>query len=155
MNQSVFDRGFPIRHAVDGDWAGAQSFNPTISTITRVDVYLRKFGVPEFNLTVELRADDPEGSLIDTVVFTHAEVNTSFTWLSVNFTDTTVVPGTEYFIVIPPAPSGVTSSFGYEWGYAFGNQYNNGSFWFTRDGGTLWRDLPSMYEFVFRTYGYL
>ncbi|RLF59258.1 MAG: hypothetical protein DRN27_03200, partial [Thermoplasmata archaeon] len=155
VNQSVFDRGFPIRHAVDGDWAGAQSFNPTISTITRVDVYLRKFGVPEFNLTVELRADDPEGSLIDTVVFTHAEVNTSFTWLSVNFTDTTVVPGTEYFIVIPPAPSGVTSSFGYEWGYAFGNQYNNGSFWFTRDGGTLWRDLPSMYEFVFRTYGYL
>jgi hypothetical protein len=72
----------------------------------------------------------------------------------VNFNDTTVQNDTDYFIVIPPAPSGVTTSFGYEWGYAFGNQYDDGSFWFTRDGGGLWRDLPTMYEFAFRTYGY-
>ena len=58
----------------------------------------------------------------------------------------------EYFIVLPPAPSGVTTSFGYEWGYAFGDQYDRGSFWFTRNGGELWRDLPTMYDFVFRTY---
>jgi len=70
------------------------------------------------------------------------------------FTDTTITPGIEYFIEIPPAPSGVTTSFGYEWGYTFGNQYDNGAFWFTRDSGGLWRDLPTMYEFVFRTYGY-
>lgn len=63
-------------------------------------------------------------------------------------------PGTDYLIVCPPAPSGVTTSFGYEWGYAWGDQYQPGSFWFTRDGGGLWRDLPTMYEFTFRTYGY-
>jgi len=75
-------------------------------------------------------------------------------WFPLDFTDTPITPGTDYFIVCPPAPSGVTTSFGYEWGYAFGNQYDDGSFWFTRDGGGLWRDLPTMYEFVFKTYGY-
>ena len=73
---------------------------------------------------------------------------------SLNFDDVSVEQDANLFIVIPPAPSGVTTSFGYEWGYAFGNQYDDGSFWFTRDGGELWCDLPTMYEFAFRTFGY-
>ena len=154
VNQTLFDRGFPIRHAVDGDWAGAQSFTPTIDTLTRVEIILRKFGTPEFNLTVELRTDHPQGPLIDSRTYTPDQVSSSWEMFEVNFNDTTVQNDTEYFIVIPPAPSDVTTSFGYEWGYAFGNQYDDGSFWFTRDGGGLWRDLPSMYEFAFRTFGY-
>jgi len=153
VNQSIQDRGFPIRHAADGDWAGAQSFIPTTNLITRVDIYIRVFGAPEFDLTVELRENHPQGTLIDTLTFTPAEVPSSWEWFNLDFTDATINPGTEYFIVCPPAPSGVTTSFGYEWGYAFGNQYDDGSFWFTRDGGGLWRDLPTMYEFTFRTYG--
>ena len=66
-----------------------------------------------------------------------------------------MTPGTSYFVVLPPAPSGITTSFGYEWAYAFGNQYDDGAFWFTRNGGVLWRDLPAMYEFAFKTYGLL
>jgi len=153
INQSVQDRGFPIRHALDGDWGGAQNFTPTKSTVTRVQLYLRKFGTPEFDLTVELRTDGPEGTLLDTVVLPAASVPSSWAWVDVDFEDQTLPPGTDCFIVCPPAPSGVTTSFGYEWGYAFGNQYDPGSFWFTRDGGGLWRDLPTMYEMVFKTYG--
>jgi len=154
INQSIQDRGFPIRHALDGDWAAAQSFMPTINNLTSAEIRLRKFGTPEFNITVELREDHPQGTLIDTLVFTPDEVPSSWEWFTLDFTDTTVDPGTDYFIVCPPTPSGVTTSFGYEWGYAYGNQYDDGSFWFTRDGGGLLRDLPMMYEFVFRTYGY-
>jgi len=154
INQSTFDRGFPIRHATDGDWAAAQSFISTTNVLSYAEIYLRAFGTPEFNLTIELREDNPQGTLIDTTNFTPSEIPTSWTWLELDFTDTTLTPGTSYVIVIPPAPSGVTTSFGYEWGYAFGNQYDDGSFWFTRDGGGLWRDLPTMYEFSFRTYGY-
>jgi len=126
VNQSVYDHGFPIRHAVDGDWAAAQDFSPTIGIISAVDLYLRKFGTPEFDLTVELREDHPQGTLLDTVTFNTLDVGTSWGWLH----------------------------FGYEWAYAFGDQYPDGSFWFTRDGGCLWRDLPTIYEFAFRTYGY-
>ena len=91
--------------------------------------------------------------MLYTVIFSTGDVPNSWTWFEVDFSDITVDSGTDYFIVIPPAPSGITDSFGYEWGYAFGDQYSEGSFWFTRDGGNLWRDLPSMYEFTFRTYG--
>ena len=153
VNQSAFNRGFPIRHAIDGDWAGAQSFIPMMNVITGVDLYLRSFGTPEFDLTVELREDGPEGILLDSVTFSPSEVSSSWSWFSVDFADVAVSSGTDYFIVCPPAPVGVTSSFGYEWGYAFNNQYDDGSFWFTRDGGSLWRDLPAMYEFTFRTFG--
>jgi len=154
INQSISDRGFPIRHALDGDWAAAQSFIPTFNTLTSTKIYMRRFGTPEFNLTVELREDDPQGNIIDALVFTPEETPSSWEWFPLDFSDTTILPGTDYFIVCPPAPSGVTTSFGYEWGYAFGNQYDYGAFWFTRDGGELWRDLPTMYEFVFRTYGF-
>jgi hypothetical protein len=154
VNQSVQDRGFPIRHAQDGDWAGAQNFTPTYNTLAYTEIYLRKFGTPEFNLTVELRENHPQGTLIDTLIFIPEEVTSSWEWFQLNFDDTTAVLDTNLFIVIPPAPSGVTTSFGYEWGYAWGNQYDDGAFWFTRDGGELWRDLPTMYEFCFRTYGY-
>lgn len=154
VNQSVFDRGFPIRHAVDGDWAGAQNFTPSKTFISKAGIFLRKFGAPEFDLTVELRSNGSEGTLLDTVTFTPSEIPTSWQWVEVDFVDTNVGIGSDCFIVCPPAPSGVTTSFGYEWGYAFGNQYDDGSFWFTRDGGGLWRDLPMMYEMTFRTYGH-
>jgi parallel beta-helix repeat protein/VCBS repeat-containing protein len=153
INQSIFNRGFPIRHTLDGDWAAAQSFIPTMSIITHAEIYIRKFGTPEFNLTVELRTDHPQGPILDTIVFSIEEIASSWQWLNLNFKDVSVIPGTDYFLVCPPTPSGVSTSFGYEWGYAFGNQYDDGSFWFTRDGGGLWRDLPSMYDFVFSIYG--
>jgi hypothetical protein len=139
---------------LDGDWAAAQNYIPTVNTITRVELMLRKFGTPEFNLTVELREDHPQGLLLDTKEFTPTEVPSNWEWFNIDFNDVMVTADIEYFIVCPPAPIGVTTSFGYEWRYAFGNQYDDGAFWFTRDGGGLWRDLPTMYEFVFRTYGF-
>ena len=154
VNQDVWARGFPIRHALDGDWAGAQSFKTSDSSLTRVDVYLRRFGNPEFNLTLEIREDSPDGTLIESFEFQPDDVDVNWGWINLDLIDIDTTPGTDYFIVCPPAPPGVTTSFGYEWGYAFGNQYDDGAFWFTRDGGGLWRDLPTMYEFVFKTYGY-
>ncbi len=154
VSQTIFDRGFPVRHADDGDWAGAQSFIPTLNNLTSAEIYMRKFGSPEFDLTVELRENHPQGTLIDTLIFTPVEVSSSWSWFELDFINFTVTPGIQYFIVCPPAPSGVTTSYGYEWGYAFGNQYDDGAFWFTRNGGVLWRDLPTTYEFTFRTHGY-
>jgi peptidase C10-like protein len=153
INQPLFNRGFPIRHTWDGDWGAAQNFTPTLENVTGAEIYLRKFGTPEFNLIVELRSNHPQGSLLDSLMFTPEEIASSWQWLPLDFVNLTVEPDTNLFIVLPPAPSNITTSFGYEWGYAFGNQYDGGSFWFTRDGGGLWRDLPTMYEFTFKTYG--
>ena len=146
VNQPLYDRGFPIRHAVDGDWGSAQSFMPTMGTISSVDIWMRVFGTPEFDLTVEIRLNHPQGILLDAQTLPSAEIPTSWSWVTINFEDQIVDISSNVFIVCPPAPSGVTTSFGYEWGYAFNDQYNHGAFWFTRDGGGLWRDLPTMYE---------
>jgi hypothetical protein len=154
INQSTYDRNFPIRHTTDGDWGGAQNFTPEVNTITKVELYLRRMGAPEFDLIVELREGDPEGTLLDTVTIPIASTPVTLSWVPIDFEDVLVGAGSDIFVVCPPAPSGVTTSFGYEWGYALGNQYDGGAFWFTRDGGNWWRDLPTMYEFCFRTYGY-
>ena len=154
VEQLVQNRGFPIRHAADGDWGGAQNFTPTQEVLTNLDIHLRAFGDPEFDLVVELRKNSPTGLLLDSATITSSNIPSSWTWVGLDFDDIVVSSNTDYFIVLPPAPSGVQTSYGYEWGYAFGNQYDDGSFWFTRDGGALWRDLPTMYEFVFKTYGY-
>jgi len=50
-----------------------------------------------------------------------------------DFPDLFVNPGIDYFLKCPHAPSDVTKSFGYEWGYAFGDQYPDGVFLFPRD----------------------
>ncbi len=154
VNQSLQDRGFPIRHAVDGDWGAGQSFVPTQNSIAQVSLYLRKFGSPEFDFVVELREGGIDGYVLGTLLFSPDDISGSWYWLTLDFNDIIVNPGMDYFIVCPPSPTGVTTSFGYEWGYAMGNQYDGGAFWFTRNGGGLWRDLPTMYEFCFRTYGF-
>jgi hypothetical protein len=157
INQHYFHRGFPIRHAWDGDWGAAQSYTPLHDTITSVDLYLRTFGTPEFNLTVELREGSIDGTLIDTIILTPAEVGSSWNWINIDFDDTSVSSDTRYFIKCPPPPSGVTTSFGYEWGYigyyTHSNPYPDGCFWFTRDSGNLWRDLPTRYDYTFRAWG--
>ncbi|HMA82857.1 MAG TPA: hypothetical protein VKP59_01375, partial [Candidatus Thermoplasmatota archaeon] len=153
VNQSLFNRGFPIRHAADGDWAGAQSFVPTVDMLSSVDIYIRASSRIGFNLTVELRENNVSGNLIDSKSYSPDEIPNSWSWFNVDFEDISVSPGEKYFIILPPEPNFDKDVFGYEWGYAFGDQYPDGSFWFTRDGGGLWRDLPDNYEFSFKTYG--
>ena len=131
----------------------AQNYTTSLETLTQAEIYLRKFGTPAFNLSVELREGSITGALLDTLVFAPDDISTTWDWLVLDFIDVTVVPGEDYFVVCGPAPSGINTSFGYEWGYAIGDLYDGGSFWFTRDGGGLWRDLPTMYDFTIRIYG--
>ncbi len=158
IEQTIRDRGYPVREAIDGRWGGAQNVSPTLDTVAKVEINIRKMGSPDFDLVVELREGGPDdangGTLLDTVVIPAASVPSSWTWLSIDFDDATVGAGSDVFIVVPEPPSGQANSYGYEWGYAFGDVYQPGSFWYTRNGGDLWRDLPTMYEFTFKVYGY-
>jgi len=154
VSQSLFNRGYPVRHSADGEWGAAQSFKPTLQHLSNVSILLGKFGEPEFDLIVELRENAVDGTLIETMVFTPSQIPMGKHWLEVDINDIAVVPGNKYFIVLQSPPPYVKTSFGYEWAYAFGDQYPDGCFWFTRDGGSLWRDLPTMYDFTFKTFGY-
>jgi len=154
VNQSVFNRGFPIRRVLNNDWAAAQNFTPSVDVLTKIELYLRKFGNPEFDLSIEIRKDSLQGEIIKTVYYTPGNIDTNWQWYSIELNNVTIPSNSVYYIICLPTPDYVTTTNGYEWGYAFGNQYDGGSFWFTRDGGGLWRDLPSRYDFTFKTYGY-
>ncbi len=153
INQNEFDNSFAICNKTDGDWGAAQNFSPTISNITKVELYIRNFNSSEFDLVVELRKDHPkEGDLIDTVTFTPAEVSENFEWLEVDFDDVVVDAGVDYFIVVPPAPGDITGDFGYEWCYSEENRYEDGWLFFTKNGGDTWSAI-SEWDFAFRIYG--
>jgi len=154
INQSISDRPFLIRHASDGDWGGAQNFTPTLGTISKAEVYLKILGTPVFNLTIEIREDSIDGLLLDTFIFSPSNFTSEWTWVTLDFDDISVTPDTDYFIIMPPPPTGVNTTFGYAWGYSLGDTYDDGSLWFTRTSGSFWLDLPSLYDFTFRTYGY-
>jgi len=153
VEQSVSDRPFLVRHASDGDWGGAQNFQPSVDIISRVELYLKTLGTPSFDLTIELREDSVDGNLLDTVTMSPGDFGGDWEWIEVNFDDVTVTADTDYFIVLAPPPSGVSNTFGYGWGYALSDIYDDGSLWFTRTSGSFWLDLPDLYEFTFKTHG--
>jgi len=153
VEQNLYRRGFPIRCTLDGNWGGGQCFNSTFDLLTSFEIYIRKFGSPEFNISIELREGSIQGTLIDSFKFKPEDITDNWDWYFLNLNLQSINTGLDYFIIIAP-PGEVSTSNGYEWGYAFGNQYDDGSFWFTRDGGNLWRDLPTMYDFMFRVFGY-
>jgi len=154
INQSVFNRGFPIRKASDGKWSAAQDFSISTKILDQIEILIRKFGSPEFDLIIQLRKNCINGTLLDQLYFSSDNISSSWSWLNLNFTNCQINDNESYFIVCSPPPSSVSTSFGYEWGYRFGNSYDEGSFWFTRDGGMLWRDLPELYEFAFKVYSF-
>jgi PKD repeat protein len=153
-SQANYDRPFLVRHASDGDWGGAQDFIPTtITTITKAELYMKTLGTPSFDLTVELREDSIDGTLLDSITMNPGDFSSDWDWIELNFSDVSVAPGTNYFIVLSPPPSGITDTFGYGWGYALGDMYDDGSLWFTRTSGSFWLDLPDLYEFCFTVLG--
>lgn len=153
-NQSTCDRGFPIRYSPDGDWCASQDFTSNLDTLTDISIYMRKFGVPEFNLNLELRKNHPTGELIDIITLKPEQIPEKWSWVELDFEDISITAGAKYFIVCSaPKNSDIRTSFGYQWGYSCGDIYDNGSFWFSRNGGKIWRDLPDKYDYCFRTYG--
>jgi len=155
VNQSVQDRPFLVRHASDGDWGGAQGFVPSVGVLSRVELLMKTLGTPSFDLTVELREGSVDGVLLDSITMSAEDFSSDWEWIEFDFVDVSVAMGTEYVIVLNPPPSGVSNTFGYGWGYALDDVYDDGSLWFTRTSGSFWLDLPDLFDYTFRTYGYI
>jgi len=153
-SQDNFDGdGYPINYTSDGIWGCAQSFKPSVETLTRAEVYLRKVGDVSFNLSIELRESSPDGPILDEATFTPENISSSWEWLEIDFNDTNVSISQDYFIVIVPDSSNPVNSFPYEWGYANSDVNPNSSFYNTSDGGLTW-NLNNSFDLCMKTYGY-
>ena len=127
---------------------GAQSFKPTLDTLTRVELFVGKTGSPN-NMIVSIR-DNPYGNDLTGVSVPAGNIPTSSGWVSFDFPDLSVTSGSTYYIIARTGGSSYSQC--YKIGFSLGNPYALGSLWYSGNAGSNWIKY-TMYDFCFRTYG--
>jgi hypothetical protein len=128
---------------------GGQSFTPTKSVLTRVELYIRKVGNPPSALTLSVRSSLTGADLVK-ISKPASQITRSFSWVEFNFNDLTVTPGSTYYLILRNTGGSITNS--YYWGYGTSNPYTNGVYWLSLNSGSTWKQSAT-YDFCFKTYG--
>ena len=129
-------------------WCG-QSFIPTVTSLTRVEVYIRKAGTPASDMVLSIRSFLTGADLVS-VSKPASQIPTTISWVEFDFSDLTVTPGSTYYLVL--RTSGGSSTSCYYWGYGSGTPYTNGMRWNSMNSGSAWTQSASS-DFCFKTYG--
>ena len=125
-----------------------QSFIPSKNTITKIDLFMCKIGIP-IKLTISIR-DELENMDLTSIVITPNSVPETFRWIECDFPDINVTPGETYYIVWDPIAFDMDNTF--IWGFGANNPYPDGCSW----RGPRWTELvidgyPDS-DFCFKTY---
>jgi hypothetical protein len=128
----------------------AQSFIPQLDMLTRVELYVKQLGNPTDDLIVSIR-DNLYGADITSISIPSGDIPISLDWVEFDIPDIDVTPGNTYYIIIKTIDGSSTQY--YKLGYASGNPYADGSFWYSNDYGSNWGEF-STYDLTFKTYGY-
>ena len=126
----------------------AQSFVPTKSTLSQVDLALaKKTSMPYGNFYVEIRTDlnNQPYDTIASVSRSAANLPTSMSWVRFNMPYTKLTPGKKYWIFVRYT-DGLQSD-AIKWGRAASNLYSNGN------GYDFYNDQYKSWDFAFKTYG--
>jgi VCBS repeat-containing protein len=132
-----------------GDRWGAQSFKPTLGTLTRVELRVQKKGNPPGNLVVSIR-DSLTGEDLTMISKPPAETPSEVDWIDFDFEDISVTPGSTYYIVL--RTTGGNSQNSYIWKFGYNTPYIDGRLWFSSNAGSSWTSYIQ-YDFCFKTYG--
>jgi len=127
----------------------AQSFIPSFDTLTKIEVYVGRTGVPADGLTVAIRSS-LTGLDLESMTVDKYAVPTASDWFEFDLDDLTLTPGGTYYIVLR-ASSGSSSKY-YRWGLGMMTSYSNGMFHSSTNGGSSWSNYGS-FDAAFKTYG--
>lgn len=130
----------------------AQSFMPTLKTLTKVVLLLFKRGSPpglKVSIRDELRDEDLASAYIDDIVLAE---NKPY-WIEFDFENVSVTPGQQYYIIWDPYLGDADNSF--FWCFGINNPYGYGQAYHCLSGS--WEkfddpDFPEM-DFCFKMYG--
>jgi hypothetical protein len=78
---------------------GSQSFKITVSSLTRVEVFMRKAGSPPSGVVLSVRSSISGADLVSISKSTSL-IPTSNGWVEFDFSDLTVTPGNTYYLVL-------------------------------------------------------
>lgn len=135
----------------------AQSFIPTMTPLTKVEIKIEKMTVIEAPLIISIRSN-LTGSDLAYISIPANEIPYFSYWIECDFNDIEVAVNTTYYIVVR-TPSFAGSS--YHWFEAHNSTqdiYTQGEQWFSNTGGSSWSETSSDTYFIdatFRTYTYM
>ena len=134
----------------------AQSFKPSLNTVTRVELLLNKIGNLYSNSILSIR-ESLTGDDLTSAAVNSVDINDDFEWVEFNFPDINVTPGESYYIVLQPDPEsdgGEGSNF-MSWSFAVENPYPKGNP-YVKYSDSWVEGIPghSSADYTFKTYGY-
>ena len=143
----------------------AQSFKPTLTELTRVELHVMAYGAQYITqpLKVSIR-NDLDGTDLTSISVSPDQIP-SFDWYNFNFEDITVIPEQTYYIVLSSNQASLEHYYLWSGGeYIDNDPYTRGRTWFSsQDNGWIWEcceDLNPYYDYdiycdgEFKTYGY-
>ncbi len=132
-------------------WRG-QSFKPTVTLLTRVQLVLKKLNTPPPSVTLSIR-NNLNGSDLVSVKNT-SKITTTNSWVEFDIPDLIVTPGTTYYLVVRTSTSAGDISNCYYWGYGSGTLYTDGRYHTSMNSGIpgSWTHNTN-YDFSFKIYG--
>jgi len=128
----------------------AQSFKPTLSSLTKIDLYLSRQASTSNVLLISIR-DNRYGPNLCTIPLSVSDIGIQMDWITVDIPDMEVTAGDTYFIVVSTMYE-CSSDEGFYWGGSDDGGYSDGSLWFYIHSWQYWMKLYYL-DSCFRTYG--
>jgi len=139
-----------------GSMLFVQSFEPELDTLTRVKLFMNKFGSLYGNSILTIR-ESLTGDNLTFVKKESVEINEDFEWIEFDFPDIKVTPGDSYYIILKPDPdSDGGNEFNYiSWAFGWQDFYPKGSP-FQKYNGSWIEGIPghSSADYTFKTFGF-
>ena len=125
----------------------AESFIPTVSTITKVEIFAGMNIQPPDDLRIGIKSE-LEGNFLTFVDLTSDNFSGGYKWREINFTDIRVTPGETYYIVCKTSGGDIMHA--YTWRTQYPSEYKGE---YCETTGETWNCVDGIDAF-FRVYGY-
>ncbi|MFE3846014.1 hypothetical protein ACFL1L_04045 [Thermoplasmatota archaeon] len=135
----------------------AQSFVPTLESLSRVELLISINGNPEYvSIFIKKELDFNSDILAHATIYKDDVINDG-PWKSFDFEDIEVIPGETYYILYHQGQHGDFSN-SFLWWAGSNNPYKSGDAYYSNDYGNTWTMMDSDptypdLDFCFRTYG--
>ena len=149
QSQEQFDN---YLYLVAEEYWMAQSFKPTMPTLTRVELLLYEWNNVFYEVTVSIR-ESLDGSDLTQITLAPEGFLSSAQWIEFDFPDIFITPGVTYYIVCCADEGSPEWLKCYGWGFCSdGASYPNGNVFNNNvDNGFSWGETSG--DLCFRTYG--
>ena len=128
-----------------------QDFKVDVDTLTKIDLYVDKNGVPPNDLYLRVRKDSMTGDILTSTSVPQSDIPSTPDWVTFDFDDIDVSSLSKVYIEVYTSSGDSTNC--YRWFFSTSNPYADGIFHCSSNSGGSWNDYPN-YDAQFKSYGY-